>query len=78
MMDATPAPFGELQSDGLTAKPPLAWAWYAVVIFMLASVLSMIDRSVITGNTGGSWYPLYPQISCHDDTPITVTDSVVE
>lgn len=37
-----------------------------------------IDRSVITGNTGGSWYPTYPQISGHDDTPIIVTDSVIE
>jgi hypothetical protein len=37
-----------------------------------------IDRSVIKGNTGGSWYPTYPQISNHDDTPIVVTDSVIE
>ncbi len=37
-----------------------------------------IERSVITGNTGGSWYPLYPQISCHDDTQIEVVDSVIE
>ena len=37
-----------------------------------------IDRSVITMNTGGSWYPTYPQISNHDDTPIVVTDSVIE
>jgi len=28
--------------------------------------------------TGGSWYPTYPQISGHDDTPITVTDSTIE
>jgi hypothetical protein len=34
-----------------------------------------IDRSVITNNVGGSWYPTYPQISGHDDTPIAVTDS---
>jgi len=27
-----------------------------------------IDRSVITNNVGGSWYPTYPQISNHDDT----------
>ncbi len=38
----------------------------------------VIDRSVITGNLGGSWYPLYPQISHHDDTPVTVTDSIIE
>ena len=37
-----------------------------------------IDRSVITRNQGGWWYPLYPQISAHDDTPITVTDSTIE
>jgi hypothetical protein len=37
-----------------------------------------IDRSVITGNAGGSWYPTYPQISNHDDTPIEVTDSRIE
>ncbi|MGE0788618.1 MAG: hypothetical protein AB7S26_23305 [Sandaracinaceae bacterium] len=37
-----------------------------------------IDRSVITLNTGGSWYPTYPQISNHDDTPIVVTDSTIE
>ncbi|HQF24178.1 MAG TPA: hypothetical protein PL065_12005, partial [Polyangiaceae bacterium] len=37
-----------------------------------------IDRSVIKGNTGGSWYPTYPQISNHSDTPIHVTDSVIE
>jgi hypothetical protein len=28
--------------------------------------------------TGGSWYPTYPQISNHDDTPIEVIDSVIE
>jgi hypothetical protein len=37
-----------------------------------------IDRSVITNNSGGSWYPTYPQISAHDDTPIVVTDSLIE
>jgi hypothetical protein len=37
-----------------------------------------IDRSVITNNVGGSWYPTYPQISGHDDTPIAVTDSTIE
>jgi len=37
-----------------------------------------IDRSVITNNLGGSWYPTYPQISCHDDTPIAVTNSVIQ
>ena len=37
-----------------------------------------IDRSTITDNAGGSWYPTYPQISNHDDTPIAVTDSTIE
>jgi hypothetical protein len=38
----------------------------------------VIDRSVITDNVGGSWYPTYPQISGHADTPIEVTDSTIE
>jgi hypothetical protein len=38
----------------------------------------VIDQSVITNNTGGSWYPTYPQISNHDDTPIDVTNSTIE
>ena len=37
-----------------------------------------IDSSHIKGNTGGTWYPTYPQISGHGDTPIHVTNSVVE
>jgi hypothetical protein len=37
-----------------------------------------IDRSNITNNIGGSWYPTYPQISNHDDTPIAVTDSTIQ
>jgi hypothetical protein len=37
-----------------------------------------IDRCVITKNIGGSWYPKYPQISAHDDTPINVTNSTIE
>jgi len=37
-----------------------------------------IDRSTITSNIGGSWYPTYPQISNHDDTPIEVVDSVIQ
>jgi hypothetical protein len=34
-----------------------------------------ITDSTITGNTGGSWYPTYPQISTAASTPITVTAS---
>jgi len=37
-----------------------------------------IDRSTITDNVGGSWYPTYPQISGHAETPIEVTDSTIE
>ncbi len=37
-----------------------------------------IDKSKIIHNIGGSWYPTYPQISNHDDTPIVVTDSIIE
>lgn len=38
----------------------------------------VIDSSKITQNTGGSWYPTYPQISNHDDTPFKVTASTIE
>jgi hypothetical protein len=37
----------------------------------------VIDRSVITKNIGGSWYPTYPQISNHSDTPIDVRASII-
>lgn len=37
-----------------------------------------IDRSVIRNNRGGSWYPTYPQISGHAETPIAVSDSILE
>ncbi len=37
-----------------------------------------IEDSVITNNIGGSWYPTYPQISNHQETPIEVRDSVIE
>jgi hypothetical protein len=37
-----------------------------------------IDSSVITNNTGGSWYTQYPMISAHDDTPIVVTNSTIQ
>ncbi len=38
----------------------------------------VIDGSTITNNIGGSWYPKYPQISHHDDTPVTVTNSTIK
>jgi len=37
-----------------------------------------LDRSALRRNRGGSWYAVRPQISCHDDTPIEVVDSVFE
>lgn len=37
-----------------------------------------VESSVITNNTGGSWYPVKPQISCHDDTPIEVINSTIQ
>ncbi|WP_205728608.1 hypothetical protein [Flavobacterium sp. J27] len=37
-----------------------------------------IDNSTIRNNTGGSWYPVYPSISMHSDTPIVVTNSIIQ
>ena len=37
-----------------------------------------IRNSLISHNQGGSWYPSYPQISHHDDTPIRVENSTIE
>ena len=37
-----------------------------------------IENSVIRENDGGSWYPAYPGISMHADTPCVVVDSVIE
>lgn len=37
-----------------------------------------IDNSRITNNMGGSWYPVYPGISMHHDTPIQVTNSTID
>lgn len=37
-----------------------------------------IDQSVIKNNIGGSWYPVFPGISMHDDTKHEVTNSVIE
>ncbi len=54
---------------------------YGSAIFFVSNDHSgniVIDRSTITNNIGGSWYPRYPQISMHEDTPITVTDSTIQ
>ena len=38
----------------------------------------VIENSVVTNNVGGSWYPASDDISMHSDTPISVTDSIIE
>ncbi len=38
----------------------------------------VIHDSIIKDNVGGSWYPVYPGISMHDDTDIEVVNSVIE
>ncbi len=38
----------------------------------------IIHDSTIKGNLGGTWYPVYPGISMHDDTSIEVVNSVIE
>lgn len=38
----------------------------------------IIDRSIITNNTGGTWYEIAPQISGHSDTGFESRDSVIE
>jgi hypothetical protein len=53
---------------------------YGSAIFFVSNDHSgdiVIDRSVITSNVGGSWYPTYPQISNHHDTPIVVSTSII-
>jgi hypothetical protein len=37
-----------------------------------------IDSSTIQYNVGGSWYPVFPQISMHSDTKCVVTNSIIE
>lgn len=37
-----------------------------------------ITNSTIRDNIGGSWYPVYPSISMHADTPISVSNSTIE
>jgi hypothetical protein len=54
---------------------------YGAAIFFVSNDHTgniLIDESTIRNNTGGSWYPAYPGISAHDDTIITVTNSIIE
>jgi hypothetical protein len=37
----------------------------------------VIEDSVIRGNSGGSWYPVYPGISMHADTAVSVVNSTI-
>jgi hypothetical protein len=54
---------------------------YGSAIFFVSNDHSgdvRITNSEITNNLGGSWYPTYPQISNHDDTPVMVDNSTIE
>jgi hypothetical protein len=54
---------------------------YGAAIFFVSNDHSgniQISGSTIWNNTGGSWYPKYPGISMHSDTPIEVTNSTIE
>lgn len=53
---------------------------YGAAIFFVSNNHTgniVIEKSVIRNNTGGSWYPVYPGISMHDDTDIKVVDSEI-
>ena len=53
---------------------------YGAAIFFVSNDHSgdvEINESTIQNNTGGSWYPSYPSISAHADTPISVTNSII-
>jgi hypothetical protein len=53
---------------------------FGSAIFFVSDNLTgsiVIANSTITGNTGGSWYVTYPQISNEPSTPIKVTNSVI-
>jgi hypothetical protein len=54
---------------------------YGAAIFFVSNNKTgniIIDQSVIRNNTGGSWYPHYPGISMHEETPIQVTNSTIQ
>ncbi len=54
---------------------------YGSAIFFVTNDHSgniVIDHSVIKNNLGGSWYPVYPGISMHSDTRISVTNSIIQ
>ena len=54
---------------------------YGSAIFFVSNDHSgniVIRDSEITSNKGGSWYPKYPQLSHHEDTPVSVANSTIE
>jgi len=54
---------------------------YGSAIFFVSNDHSgdiKIEQSVIQNNAGGSWYPKFPGISMHSDTPCLVKESVIE
>lgn len=54
---------------------------YGSAIFFVSNDHSgniVIDKSIIYHNNGGSWYPVYPGISMHSDTDISVSNSTIE
>lgn len=53
---------------------------YGAAIFFVSNNHTgniVIDQSTIRNNKGGSWYPVYPDISMHADTDIAVTNSEI-
>lgn len=54
---------------------------YGAAIFFVTNNHSgniRISNSIIRNNKGGSWYPVYPGISMHEDTPCEVTNSIID
>lgn len=66
----------EIFSDGFESGNRLDWS-NIVATCAISPGDIVIDRSVITNNIGGSWYPTYPQISNHSDTPVDATTSII-
>jgi hypothetical protein len=69
-----------LSIEGSQLSYNKANAFGSAIIFVsnnLTGSMAITD-STIKGNIGGGWYPTYPQISNHPQTPITVTNSVIE
>ncbi len=80
---------GAIYNDGNTMTLSLAGTRvehnevnaYGAAIFFVSNDHTgdiRIADSVLRDNTGGSWYPQYPGISMHADTPCVVTGSTIE